>query len=67
MKSRLKLAEMQVECGATANCAADSYHLLLGEKCHSDSAQHALMELESVLFDCMCIELAKGTGSSFGL
>ena len=56
---RVKLAEMQVDCGASANCAANSYHLLLGGKCHCDSAQHALMELDSVLFDCMCIELAE--------
>ena len=50
---------MQVDCGASANRAADSYHLILGGKCHSDSAQHALMEPDSVLFDCMCIELAE--------
>ena len=42
-----------------ANCAADLYHLLLGGKCHSDSAQHAVLVLNSVLFDCMCIELAE--------
>ena len=48
---------MQVDSGATAHCAADSYHLVLGGKCHSDSAQHAFMELDSVLFDSMCLEL----------
>ena len=56
---RMKLAEMQVDCGDSANSAAYSYHLLLEGKCYSDSAQHALMELDSVLLDCMCIEVAE--------